>query len=133
MPSFSPRFRGFNFKKEFAPVFPAAKVSAVPDNMAAALGVACTAPHVQNALVLVLGTAPAVATFFRDPTKREKYIESAIWQSWVWFTKIDLADRCGGAARRARSAAAPSFSLVSSLLSFFSILPSFALSLARSL
>jgi hypothetical protein len=99
MPSFSPRFRGFNFKAEFAHVFPAAKISAVPDNMAAALGVACIAPKVQNALVLVLGTAPAAATFFRDPTKRDKYVESAIWQSWVWFTKIDLRDRfgyCGG-------------------------------------
>lgn len=99
MPSFSPRFRGFNFKAEFARAFPNAKISAIPDNMAAALGVACTAPAVQNALVVVLGTAPAVATFFRDPTKREKYIESAIWQSWAWFTKIDLADKfgyCGG-------------------------------------
>ncbi|KAJ1623453.1 hypothetical protein T492DRAFT_599569 [Pavlovales sp. CCMP2436] len=99
MPSFSPRFRGFNFKAEFAHVFPHAKIGAVPDNMAAALGVACTAPTLQNALVLVLGTAPAVATFFRDPSKMNKYIESAIWQSWVWFTKIGLHDRfgyCGG-------------------------------------
>lgn len=99
MPSFSPKFRGFNFKAEFSSVFPNAKITAVPDNMAAALGVACTASSVQNALVLVLGTAPAVATFFRDPTKQHKYVESAIWQSWVWFTKIDLQDPygyCGG-------------------------------------
>lgn len=95
MPSFSPKFRGFNFKARFGPVFPNAKISAVPDNMAAALGVACTAPRLQNALVLVLGTAPAVATFFRDPSKGHKYIESAIWQSWVWFTKIDLHDPHG--------------------------------------
>ena len=43
-------------------------------------------------LVLVLGTAPAVATFNR---KQGHALETAIWQSWVWFTKIGLSDRFG--------------------------------------
>jgi hypothetical protein len=49
--------------------------------------------------VIVLGTAPAVATIFRDASGKGKYIETAIWQSWVWFTKIKLDDPygyCGG-------------------------------------
>ena len=48
---------------------------------------------------MVLGTAPAVASVFRDPSGKGKYIETAIWQSWVWFTKIKLDDPhgyCGG-------------------------------------
>eukprot|EP01050_Picozoa_sp_SAG11_P020758 SAG11_NODE_3560_length_2371_cov_2.872359_1_plen_267_part_10 len=36
------------------------------DNMAAALGVAAHDPTLTNALVLALGTAPSVSTFFRD-------------------------------------------------------------------
>jgi len=109
MPSMSPGFRGFNFKRGFMEMFPNAKIYAVADNMAAAMGVAsdtrfrlCT-----SGLVLILGTAPAVATFFRgkgsDPSNPEKAIsknvELAIWQSWVWFTKIPLNDPfgyCGG-------------------------------------
>lgn len=79
-PSMSPRFRGFDFKEAFREVAPAAKVSAVADNLAAALGVACQNPSLRSALVLVLGTAPAVATIFRDPSGKGKYIETAIWQ-----------------------------------------------------
>ena len=37
-PSMSPRFRGFDFKDSFHDVAPAAKVSAIADNLAAALG-----------------------------------------------------------------------------------------------
>ena len=98
-PSMSPKFRGFDFKIAFRGVSPAAKVTAVADNLAAALGVACQNTHLRSALVVVLGTAPAVATVFRDPSGKGKYIETAIWQSWVWFTKIKLADPhgyCGG-------------------------------------
>ena len=72
-----------------------AKVSAVADNLAAALGVACQQPQLRSVLVVVLGTAPAVATLFRDPHKKGKYIETAIWQSWVWFTKVKLDDPHG--------------------------------------
>ena len=52
--------------------------------------------------VFILGTAPAVATFFRastNPEKVSKNVELGIWQSWVWFTKIPLKDQfgyCGG-------------------------------------
>jgi len=99
-PSMSPKFRGFDFKDAFREVTaPGAKVSAVADNLAAALGVACQQPHLRSALVIVLGTAPAVATLFRDPTGKGKYIETGIWQSWVWFTKVKLEDEygyCGG-------------------------------------
>ena len=98
-PSMSPKFRGFDFKEAFRDVCPAAKVSAVADNLAAALGVACQNTHLKSALVVVLGTAPAVASVFRDPSGKGKYIETAIWQSWVWFTKIKLDDPhgyCGG-------------------------------------
>ena len=98
-PSMSPKFRGFDFKEAFRDVCPTAKVAAVADNLAAALGVACQHPHLRSALVLVLGTAPAVATVFRDPSGKGKYIETAIWQSWVWFTKVKLDDPygyCGG-------------------------------------
>lgn len=63
--SFSPKFQGFDFEV-FQDDFPFAKISAVSDNMAAALGVAAHDPNLTNALVIVLGTAPAVATFFRD-------------------------------------------------------------------
>jgi len=45
------------------------------------------------------GTAPAVATLFRDPSGKGRFVEVAIWQSWVWFTKIKLDDPygyCGG-------------------------------------
>lgn len=94
-PSMSPRFRGFDFKDAFRDVTPGAKVSAIADNLAAALGVACQQPHVTSALVIVLGTAPAVATLFRDPSGKGKYIETAIWQSWVWFTKMKLDDPYG--------------------------------------
>ena len=94
-PSMSPRFRGFDFKDSFHDVAPAAKVSAIADNLAAALGVACQQPQLRSALVLVLGTAPAVATLFRDPSGKGKFIETAIWQSWVWFTKMPLKDPCG--------------------------------------
>ena len=45
--------------------------------------------------MLVLGTAPAVATLFRDPSGKGKFIETAIWQSWVWFTKMKLDDPYG--------------------------------------
>ena len=79
----------------FRDVSPTAKVSAVADNLAAALGVACQQPQLRSALVLVLGTAPAVATLFRDPSGKGKYIETAIWQSWVWFTKMKLRDPYG--------------------------------------
>lgn len=98
MPQFSPRFRGFNFKLAFQPLFPKAKIQAVADNLAAALGVSNILPNCQSALVIVLGSAPAAATFFRASPK-SKSIECAIWQSWVWFTKIPLADPygyCGG-------------------------------------
>jgi len=73
----------------FHDVAPAAKVSAIADNLAAALGVACQQPHLRSALVIVLGTAPAVATIFRDPSGKGKFIETAIWQSWVWLTKMN--------------------------------------------
>jgi hypothetical protein len=100
MPSLSPGFRGFNFKHGFSSLFPKAKIYAVADNMAAAMGVASSGQfkHAKSGLVIVLGTAPAVATFFRSEEK-SKTVELAIWQSWVWFTKIPLADRfgyCGG-------------------------------------
>ena len=99
-PSMSPKFRGFDFKDAFRNVAaPGAKISAVADNLAAALGVACHYPHVHSALVIVLGTAPAVATLFRDPSGKGKYLETGIWQSWVWFTKVKLEDEygyCGG-------------------------------------
>ena len=100
------RAQGFDFKV-FQDDFPFAKISAVADNMAAALGVAAHDPGLTNALVIVLGTAPAVATFFRDaswgapepsgavkstllPGGVPKFLETGIWQSWVWFNKIDL-------------------------------------------
>jgi len=99
-PSMSPKFRGFDFKVAFRDVMaPGAKVNAVADNLAAALGVACQNPQLRSALVIVLGTAPAVASLFRDPSGKGKYIETGIWQSWVWFTKVKLADPhgyCGG-------------------------------------
>lgn len=98
-PSMSPKFRGFDFKEAFRDLCPTAKVGAVADNLAAALGVACQHPQLRSALVVVLGTAPAVATVFRDPSGKGKYIETAIWQSWVWFTKVKLDDPhgyCGG-------------------------------------
>lgn len=98
MPSFSPEFRGFDFKQAFGPLFPQAKLHAVPDNLAAAFGVAWKFPKTACGLVLVLGTAPAVATFYRSSHK-SKHIELAIWQSWAWFTKINLSDPygyCGG-------------------------------------
>ena len=65
----------------------------------------CSTPYtdtdtqVSSALVLILGTAPAVATLFRDPSGKGKFIEAALWQSWVWFTKVPLDDPhgyCGG-------------------------------------
>jgi hypothetical protein len=40
-----------------------------------------------------------VATLFRDPSGKGRFVEVAIWQSWVWFTKIQLDDPygyCGG-------------------------------------
>ena len=99
-PSMSPKFRGFDFKEAFRDFMaPSAKVSAVADNLAAALGVACQYPQLRSALVIVLGTAPAVASLFRDPSGKGKYIETGIWQSWVWFTKVKLDDPygyCGG-------------------------------------
>ena len=64
-PSMSPRFRGFDFKDAFHDVSPYAKVSAIADNLAAALGVACQQPQLRSALVLVLGTAPAAATLVK--------------------------------------------------------------------
>ena len=94
MPAFSPEFRGFDFKQVFNPLFPNAKIHAVPDNMAAAMGAAFKFPAIPCGLVLVLGTAPAVATFFRS-SKNSKSIELAIWQSWAWFTKIGLEDNYG--------------------------------------
>ncbi|GAB5371231.1 hypothetical protein AAMO2058_001561700 [Amorphochlora amoebiformis] len=99
MPSFSKNFRGLDFQKAFGSTFPRSKISAMSDNMGAALGAACLCPEVKSGLVLVLGTAPAVATFFRDPSGKDKYIETGIWQSWVWFSKIPLDDPhgyCGG-------------------------------------
>jgi hypothetical protein len=109
MPSLSPKFKGFNFKRVFADLFPRAKIYAVADNMAAAMGVASSVQFrsAKCGLVIVLGTAPAVATFFKAPERDEsksrkfpsKTVELAIWQSWVWFTKIPLADPfgyCGG-------------------------------------
>ena len=109
MPSLSPKFKGFNFKRVFADLFPRAKIYAVADNMAAAMGVASSSQFrsAKCGLVLVLGTAPAVATFFKAPEREEsksvkfpsRTVELAIWQSWVWFTKIALADPygyCGG-------------------------------------
>ena len=105
MPSMSPKFKGFNFKLGFIDMFPNAKIYAVADNMAAAMGVALEDDSLRCGLVLILGTAPAVATFFRSPhndTKRvPKSVELGIWQSWVWFTKIPLSDPygyCGGLA-----------------------------------
>lgn len=98
-PSMSPKFRGFDFKEAFRDLSPMAKVSAVADSLAAALGVACQLPHLRSALVVVLGSAPAVATLFRDPSGKGKYIETGIWQSWVWFIKMKLDDPhgyCGG-------------------------------------
>ena len=103
-PSMSPKFRGFDFKESFrnpegGGASRTCKVSAVADNLAAALGVACQNTELRSALVIVLGTAPAVATVFRDASGKGKYIETAIWQSWVWFTKIKLDDPygyCGG-------------------------------------
>lgn len=106
MPSLSPTLKGFNFKRNFMEIFPRAKIYAVADNMAAAMGVA-SSPQFRNAksgLVIVLGTAPAVATFFKAPGQSEekfppKTVELAIWQSWVWFTKVPLDDPfgyCGG-------------------------------------
>jgi len=122
MPSFSPKFRGFDFKAQFRGSFKRAKISAVADNMAAALGVANHDRRLKNALVLVLGTVPAVSTFFRertyDPSAAgepepgagmdhefgvtqgdDTYLETGIWQTWVWFSKIELSDPygyCGG-------------------------------------
>ena len=99
MPSLSPQFRGFDFKSVFTPLFPRARVYAVADNLAAAMGAACM-PRFRGSgggLVLVLGTAPAVSTYFRplkggvsEGGKVSKNVELAIWQSWVWFTKIPL-------------------------------------------
>jgi hypothetical protein len=81
--------------------------------MAAAMGVASDSRFrgCKSGLVLILGTAPAVATFYRgkgsDPSIPEKAIsknvELGIWQSWVWFTKIPLNDPfgyCGGLKMR---------------------------------
>jgi hypothetical protein len=113
MPSLSPSFKGFNFKRVFAELFPKAKIYAVADNMAAAMGVASSLQFksAKCGLVMVLGTAPAVATFFKAPVSEDsnandakrkfppKTVELAIWQSWVWFTKIPLGDAfgyCGG-------------------------------------
>jgi hypothetical protein len=98
MPSVSPHFKGFNFKQGFTDLFPGARIYAVADNMAAAMGVASFEKfqNCQSGLILVLGTAPAVSTFYRG---NKKSVELAIWQSWVWFTKIPLVDRfgyCGG-------------------------------------
>ncbi|KAF4695701.1 hypothetical protein FOZ60_003714 [Perkinsus olseni] len=109
MPSLSPLFRGFNFKSAFSVLFPCAKIYAVADNLAAAMGVACM-PSCRNlsaGLVVVLGTAPAAATFYRPPSHgvhhrhalSAKTIELAMWQSWIWFTKMPLNDPygyCGG-------------------------------------
>jgi len=107
MPSFSQLFRGFDFKKHFSPLCneQERKVSAIADNLAAAMGAASSSSNkYQNGLVLVLGTAPSVATFYKQTDAmtlghKDPYIETAIWQSWVWFTKIELKDRfgyCGG-------------------------------------
>jgi len=107
MPSFSELFRGFDFKKHFSPLCSPdeRKVSAIADNLAAAMGAASsTNNRYQNGLVLILGTAPAVATFYKQTNAmtlghKDPYMETAIWQSWVWFTKIELKDRygyCGG-------------------------------------
>eukprot|EP00967_Tisochrysis_lutea_P159159 scaffold328852_cov57-Tisochrysis_lutea.AAC.1 len=57
-PSMSPRFRGFDFKLAFREVSPHAKVSALPDGLAAALGVACEHRHLRSALILILGECP---------------------------------------------------------------------------
>jgi len=95
----SPRFRGFDFKLAFRQVCSGAKVVAIADGLAGALGVACQNREVSSALVLILGTAPAVATVFRDPSGKGKFIETALWQSWAWFTKVPLDDPygyCGG-------------------------------------
>ena len=40
-------------------------------------------------------STPQVATLFRDPSGKGKFIETAIWQSWVWFTKMKLHDPYG--------------------------------------
>ena len=40
-------------------------------------------------------STPQVATLFRDPSGKGKFIETAIWQSWVWFTKMKLRDPHG--------------------------------------
>ena len=79
----------------FPQVCPGAKVTAIADGLAAALGVAAENRELKNALVIVLGTAPAAATFFRDPSGKGRYLEAGIWQSWVWFTKIKLDDPHG--------------------------------------
>ncbi|CAD7956922.1 unnamed protein product [Amoebophrya sp. A25] len=92
MPSFQSNFRGFDFKARFRPFFPGTKVSACCDNLAAAIGCAAKYPNVSQGLVVVLGTAPAVSTFNR---KGNDGLETGIWQSWVWFTKIALKDRYG--------------------------------------
>lgn len=93
MPSFSSKFRGFDFKLFFKPRFPLRpKVSAVSDNHAAAIGCASRFPDVANGMVLVLGTAPAVGTFCR---RGGDSLETGIWQSWVWFEKMELGDRFG--------------------------------------
>ena len=104
MPSMCPGFRGFNFKRGFLELFPNAKIYAVADNMAAAMGVASDSRFrtFTSGLVVVLGTAPAVATFYRGKGDKEiskSVVELGIWQSWVWFTKIPLKDSfgyCGG-------------------------------------
>lgn len=104
MPSMCPGFKGFNFKRGFVDLFPNAKIYAVADNMAAAMGVASDLKFktFTSGLVVVLGTAPAVATFYRGKGDKEiskSVVELGIWQSWVWFTKIPLKDQygyCGG-------------------------------------
>jgi len=105
MPSFSESFRGFDFKKHFRPYCHRdSKVSAIADNLAAAMGVSSSYPQYRSGLVITLGTAPSVATFYKQTDhvtlgKQDPYLETAIWQSWVWFTKIELRDPygyCGG-------------------------------------
>ena len=90
-PNFNPNPNHNPNQDSFHDVAPAAKVSAIADNLAAALGVACQQPHLRSALVIVLGTAPAVATIFRDPSGKGKFIETAIWQSWVWLNQDELS------------------------------------------
>ena len=56
--------------------------------MGAALGAACLNPDVNSALVLVLALRLRCHVL-GDPSGKDKYLETGIWQSWVWFSKYN--------------------------------------------